>query len=93
MTKKEKLIELFEDAIINDDEFVAVAVETNGNDEYEIIINPRENFEKKLEYYKNSYNDDLVLNTYNAIKIVAAVEFDGYLMFDDILEMLLEEVF
>lgn len=91
MTKKEKLIELFEEAIISDEEFVAVAVETNGNDEYEIIINPRENFEKKLEYYKNSYNDDLVLNTYNGIKIVAAIKFEGELMFDEVLEMLQEE--
>ncbi len=93
MTKKEKLIELFEDAIVCDNEFVAIAVETKGNDEYEIIINPRENLENKLEYYRNSYNDDLVLNTYNGIKIVAGIKFEGEIIFDEILDMLLEEEF
>ena len=36
----------------------------------EIIINDFLNFDAKLEYYKNAYNINLVLKSYDGIKIV-----------------------
>ena len=50
--------------------FIGVAIWTRGNEGLEVIINPSENFNKKLEYYKKAYNDDLILKTYDGIKIV-----------------------
>ena len=37
----------------------------------EIICNPYENLDKKLEYYLKAYNEDLTLKTFNKIKIIA----------------------
>ena len=37
----------------------------------EIICNPYENLDKKLEYYLKAYNQDLTLKTFDKIKIVA----------------------
>ena len=37
----------------------------------EIISNPYENLDKKLEYYLKAYNDNLTLKTFDKIKIIA----------------------
>ena len=37
----------------------------------EIICNPYENLDKKLEYYLKAYNDNLTLKTFDKIKIIA----------------------
>ena len=37
----------------------------------EIIRNPYENLDKKLEYYLKAYNQDLTLKTFDKIKIIA----------------------
>lgn len=52
--------------------FIGVAVKLPNLEEPEIIINPFNNFEEKLKYYKNAYNDDLTLKTCADIKIVGA---------------------
>ena len=57
-------------------EYIAVAVETRGNKDIEIIINPMCNVQDKLEYYKKAYNDNMVLNTYDGIRIVGVVAVD-----------------
>ena len=44
----------------------------------EIIINDNENFDKKLSYYKNSYNQDLTLKTFSGIKIVGFTYGDSF---------------
>lgn len=91
MTKKEQLIAEFDCAMAMKCEFIAVAIKTEGNDDVEIIVNPRCNFENKLEYYKKAYDDNLVLKTFNGIKIVCACGFDGENDFDTISDCLLEE--
>ena len=50
--------------------YIGVRIQMQGFDEPEVIINPKENFEAKLEYYKKAYNEDLTLKTFNGIKIV-----------------------
>lgn len=84
MSKKEKLMEVFADAFDSEYEFIAIAIETRGNAGLEIIINPKVNFETKLDYYCKSYNDDLVLNTYDGIRIVAAYGFESDSYFENI---------
>jgi hypothetical protein len=78
----------FEDARKYRAKFIAVKIEMEGFAEPEIIINPRQNFKEKLAYYKRAYNDDLILKTFNGIRIidfkygVTYSEFEFYLVDD-----------
>lgn len=49
---------------------VGVFIEMPGFESPEIIINPPENLEKKLEYYKNAYDENLKHKTAEGIKII-----------------------
>lgn len=51
--------------------FVAIRVEMDGFPKAEIIVNPIENVDSKLEYYKNAYNEDLTHKHANGIKITS----------------------
>jgi hypothetical protein len=55
--------------VINDAKWLVIKVEVNGNAP-EIIINPKANFETKLDYYSKAYNEDLTLKSNPSIKIV-----------------------
>ncbi|MGL5378970.1 hypothetical protein [Clostridium sp.] len=69
--KLENLKKCFEAAIENGTKYVGVKVWMYGFEECEVIINPTNNFGKKLEYYQIAYNDDLNLkNAPDKIKIV-----------------------
>lgn len=70
MTRKENLKLAFEEAIKTEKKFFIVVVQMEGFPSNEIIINTTENFEAKLKYYKNVYNDNLELKVFNGIKIV-----------------------
>lgn len=93
MTKKEQLIEIFNMATEYKNDFIAVAIKTRGSNGIEIIINPKCNFSKKLEYYKKAYNDELILNTFDGISIYSAVSFDNDTEIGYIKEALLEQEF
>lgn len=41
--------------------YVGVRIETEGSSQPEIIINPKENFDTKFEYYISAYDDNLTL--------------------------------
>jgi len=41
-----------------------------GFESPEMIVNPAENLEKKLEYYKNAYDDNLEHKNAKGIKII-----------------------
>lgn len=51
-------------------EFVAVRIEMDGFPEAEVIINPIVNANSKLEYYKNTYDENLNHKHTKGIKIV-----------------------
>lgn len=78
------LEEVFKEAI-DDYLLVGVAIKLPNLDKPEIIINPSENMEEKLKYYKNAYNDDLTLKTCKDIQIIGAYASDYA---DDIVTML-----
>ena len=74
LTKKEQFLqdlkflkELESDKI----EYFSVGIETQGMEGVELIINPIVNIDQKINYYDKSYNDDLVLNSYDGIRIVS----------------------
>ena len=64
------LMECFAEAIENDANFFAVVIEIEGCDGKELIINPAENFEYKLDYYNRNYNEDLTLQFSKSVRIV-----------------------
>lgn len=49
---------------------VGVFIEMPGFESPEIIVNPVENLEKKLEYYKNTYDENLNHKHAEGIKII-----------------------
>ncbi|MEG1310475.1 MAG: hypothetical protein RR942_06570 [Romboutsia sp.] len=71
MLKINNLEKCFEEAKKDEVEFVGVLISMDGFKRPEIIINGYENFDKKLEYYKGAYNEDLTLKAApNKVKII-----------------------
>jgi hypothetical protein len=79
----EHLINCFEIAKERHMPYVGVKIQMQGFEKPEIIINPLENFEEKLEYYKKAYNDDLTLKSFNGIKIVGFTYADSFSEIED----------
>lgn len=44
----------------------------------EIIINENENFDKKFDYYKKTYHEDLTLKAFSGIRIVGFTYGDSF---------------
>jgi len=57
--KKEELVACFEKAKRNCSEVVGVVVEIYEDRTSELILNKKDNFDNKLKYYKESYDDNL----------------------------------
>ena len=81
MLSKRNLEQCFENAVNTNALFIGVKIETRGSIEPEVIINGRGNFNTKLEYYRNNYDENLVLKSYDGIAIVGLTFGDSY---DDI---------
>jgi hypothetical protein len=58
-TIKEEFIHFVEQAKAKKEKYVAIAIQMDNLPKHEIIINPIENIDGKLEYYKNTYDDNL----------------------------------
>lgn len=76
----------FTNAIDFGSTFVGVKIEMSGFPQPEVIINPAENIESKLEYYKKTYDENLNHKHAPGIKIVGFTYGDD---FGDIQEDLL----
>ena len=75
LTKIEKMSELeaiFEEARKEHAQTIAVEITIPGQRDTEFIINQNRSFRNKLNYYKRTYNDDLVHNKVPSIRIVSA---------------------
>lgn len=70
--RKEELQRIIENALQEKDSYVGVAIETQGMEGAEYIINPKCNLAQKLRYYDRAYNDDLTLKANTDIRIKAA---------------------
>jgi hypothetical protein len=65
-------VEIFTNALHHENaNFVYVEVKMEGFEGRELITNPRENFQKKLEYYDRAYDEDLKLKANPGIQITA----------------------
>ncbi|NBH28440.1 hypothetical protein D3Z60_22470 [Lachnospiraceae bacterium] len=58
---KKSLVAVFNNARAEGLEYIGVRIKTEGSSQPEIIINPKENFDAKLDYYMSAYDDDLAL--------------------------------
>lgn len=74
--KQNELREIFNFALEHEKKYVGVAIETRGMEKPEYIINPYENIAQKLVYYVGAYNDDMVLKSYDGIRITRAAAAD-----------------
>ena len=59
--KKGQLKALFIEAKGTGQKYIGVMIRTEGSSEPEVIINPKENFNVKFDYYMAAYDDDLIL--------------------------------
>ena len=50
--------------------YIGVKISMKGFEKPEIIINSKENFDAKLEYYKNAYDEELNHKHADGIKII-----------------------
>ena len=66
----------FINAKIKDAKYIGVSIKTEGSSQPEIIINPRENFDAKFDYYMEAYDDDLILNAAKGKKDIRIVAYD-----------------
>lgn len=71
----------FNTAILGGDRFVAIKVRMEGFEQDEVIINERSNFQAKLAYYQQAYDDDL---NHKYSKGISIVGFTSGNSFDDI---------
>lgn len=74
----QNLINTFNSAKELKQKYVAVKIQVENSKSEEIIINPIENFDKKLEYYKKAYNEDLTLKANTNIKITGFTFRDNF---------------
>lgn len=74
----ENLRNVIEGAITYNNNYIGVAIQMKDMPEREIIINPNDNFEDKLNYYTKAYNEDLTLKANPDIKIVGITFGDSF---------------
>ncbi|MBZ9622960.1 hypothetical protein G9F71_008840 [Clostridium sp. FP2] len=75
---KRNLEMTFENAVNTNALYVGVKISTAGSLAPEVIINPKDNFNDKLEYYREKYDEDLVLKSYSGIKIIGLTFANSY---------------
>ena len=71
MNKKDKFKQIFKNFIDIGAEYIGVYVKAPNLEEPELILNPIINADKKLNHYLNHYNDDMRLNSVNAVEIIS----------------------
>lgn len=78
ITQMQKLINCFKAAQEQNIRYIAVKVSMKNFDQPEVIINSKDNFDKKLAYYQMAYNEDLTLKANPDIKIIDFVYGDSF---------------
>ena len=77
MTKKELAIIFMEAKANKNDECVEVTI--SGQEDTEYIVNKNRSIDNKLDYYFQTYDDNLVHKHNKAIRIVNAFAIDFYM--------------
>lgn len=66
-------------------------IQTEGSSEPEVIINPKENFNAKFDYYMAAYDDDLILIAAKGKKDIRITGAAAGASFEDIQSQLIDE--
>ena len=74
----ENLVNNFEQAKNRNAKYIGIVIMMLGAEKPEIIINSKENFDTKLAYYQNAYNNDLTLKAVEGIRIVGFTYRDSF---------------
>lgn len=72
ITTMEDLVKLFHKAKQFGMNYIAIKINMPSLESPEIIINPKNNFDAKMEYYQKAYDENLRLKANPEIKIIAA---------------------
>lgn len=59
--RKKQFTTVFKSAIQNHATYIGVSIQIEGSSRPEIIINPIENLEERLKYYRAAYDEEMVL--------------------------------
>ena len=89
--KKGQLKALFIEAKGTGQKYIGVMIQTEGSSEPEVIINPKENFNAKFDYYMAAYDDDLILIAAKGKKDIRIVAAGHGNRFEDIENQLIGE--
>lgn len=81
----EGFINLYESEHGQESQIMLIEVQKEGSPAPELIINPRANFEDKMEYYKTAYSSLLELKNNPSIKIIY---YDFFANINDLTEYL-----
>lgn len=72
---KRKFIQIIDEGIDRNKEFMVVKIETEGNPAPEIIINSSSNFKAKIAYYAKAYDDHMeLIRAKEAGKVVKIID-------------------
>lgn len=89
--KKGQLKALFIEAKGTGQKYIGVMIQTEGSSEPEVIINPKENFNAKFDYYMAAYDDDLILIATKGKKDIRITGVAAGASFEDIQSQLIDE--
>lgn len=89
--KKGQLKALFIEAKGTGQKYIGVMIQTEGSSEPEVIINPKENFNAKFDYYMEAYDDDLILIAAKGKKDIRITGAAAGASFEDIQSQLIDE--
>ena len=89
--KKGQLKALFIEAKGTGQKYIGVMIQTEGSSEPEVIINPKENFNAKFDYYMAAYDDDLILIAAKEKKDIRITGAAAGASFEDIQSQLIDE--
>lgn len=77
---KSNLTKMFELAKKNNAQYIGVKIKLPNLDKAEIILNPISNFDNKLEYYLNTYDENLEMKINKNIKIIDCFILDNFII-------------
>lgn len=89
--KKSMLKAVFISAKASGAKYIGVRISTEGSSRPEVIINPRENFNAKFDYYMEAYDDDLILISAKGKKDIRITGIAQGNSFDDIEWQIVDE--
>ena len=90
--KKGQLKALFIEAKGTGQKYIGVMIQTEGSSEPEVIINPKENFNAKFDYYMAAYDDDLILIAAKGKKDIRITGAAAGASFEDIQSQLIDHL-